>query len=343
MPRGHCAVRNRGAGDLVVHPRLGTAGSVSIGATDIGGVVTGANGPEAGVWVIAETTDLPTKYAKIVVTDDQGRYVVPDLPKANYGVWVRGYGLVNSSKVQAAPGKVLDLKVTPAPNESAAAQYYPPIYWFAMIHVPKKDEFPLPKIKSQGEWLNIVKSGACQSCHPMGTPGTRTVQQEFADQFPSASDAWARRLASGSAQAFMARDIGRLDTDKALDLFGDWTDRIKAGELPSAKPERPKGIERNVVITTWEWGHEKTYLHEAISTDRRNPRLNANGKVYGSPEDSTDMIPVLDPVTNTARASQIIRSAIRRRRIHGILRLRHRHGGATSPLEQPEHGNAHTE
>src|SRR6476659_5564425 len=26
MPRGHCAVRNRGAGDLVVHPRLGTAG-----------------------------------------------------------------------------------------------------------------------------------------------------------------------------------------------------------------------------------------------------------------------------------------------------------------------------
>ena len=158
--------------------------SVSIGATDIGGVVTGASGPEAGVWVIAETTELPTKYAKIVVTDDQGRYVIPDLPKANYSVWVRGYGLVDSPKVQAAPGKLLDLKAAPAPNASAAAQIYPPIYWFSMIHVPKKDEFPLPKIKSQGEWLNIVKSGACQSCHPMGTPGTRTISQEFSESVP---------------------------------------------------------------------------------------------------------------------------------------------------------------
>src|SRR4051812_46106199 len=66
----------------------------SLGATDIGGVVTGPNGPEAGVWVIAETTDLPTKYAKIVVTDAAGRYLIPDLPRAAYRVWVRGYGLV---------------------------------------------------------------------------------------------------------------------------------------------------------------------------------------------------------------------------------------------------------
>ena len=63
---------------------------------DLGGVVTGKNGPEAGVWVIAETTGLPTAFAKIVVTDDQGRYVIPDLPQANYDVWVRGYGLVDS-------------------------------------------------------------------------------------------------------------------------------------------------------------------------------------------------------------------------------------------------------
>ena len=79
---------------------------VSIGDTDLGGVVSGPNGPEAGVWVIAETSDLPTKMAKIVVTDDQGRYVLPDLPKANYSVWVRGYGLIDSPKVQTAPGKI---------------------------------------------------------------------------------------------------------------------------------------------------------------------------------------------------------------------------------------------
>src|ERR1041384_4484671 len=271
--------------------------AVTVGAADIGGVVHGANGPEAGVWVIAETTDLPTRYTKIVVTDDQGRFLVPELPKANYSVWVRGYGL---GRFARRGGQSLDPKAAAAPGAAADAQNYPPIYWFALIHVPKKDEFPLEKIKSQGEWLNIVKSGACQSCHPMGTPGTRTVPEEFSKQFQKSSDAWARRLASGSAQALMARDIGRLDTQKALDLFAGWTDSIKGGELPFATPERPRGIERIVVVTTWEWGHPTSYLHDAISTDRRNPRLNANGKIYGSPEDSTDMIPILDPVTNTA-------------------------------------------
>src|SRR5687767_4927470 len=68
------------------------AGQVAVDNDDIGGIVTSAKGPEAGVWVIAETTDLPTKFSKIVVTDDQGRYLVPDLPKANYTLWVRGYG-----------------------------------------------------------------------------------------------------------------------------------------------------------------------------------------------------------------------------------------------------------
>jgi hypothetical protein len=57
-------------------------GAVALDADDIGGVVTSAKGPEAGVWVVAETTDLPAKFAKIGVTDDQGRYVLPDLPRA---------------------------------------------------------------------------------------------------------------------------------------------------------------------------------------------------------------------------------------------------------------------
>ncbi len=108
---------------------------------DIGGVVTGPHGPEAGVWVIAETHDLPTRYAKIVVTDDRGRYVVPDLPNAKYDVWVRGYGLIDSPKVEAAPGKHLNLTAVPAPNDAAAAQYYPAIYWFAMLKIPPASDF----------------------------------------------------------------------------------------------------------------------------------------------------------------------------------------------------------
>src|SRR5215475_12506291 len=84
------------------------APAISIGATDIGGVVRGPNGPEAGVWVIAETTDLPTRMSKTVVTDDQGRYLIPDLPKANYQVWARGYGLVDSAKAISEPGKIVN-------------------------------------------------------------------------------------------------------------------------------------------------------------------------------------------------------------------------------------------
>ena len=100
----------------VTHP------AVSIGANDLGGTVTSAHGPEAGVWVIAETTDLPTKFAKIVVTDDFGRYVMPELPQADYSVWVRGYGLVDSPKVQSSPGKILNLNAVIAPNAAAAAE-----------------------------------------------------------------------------------------------------------------------------------------------------------------------------------------------------------------------------
>jgi hypothetical protein len=122
----------------------GETSAVQLDSDDIGGVVTSATGPEAGVWVIAETTELPTRFAKIVVTDDQGRYVVPDLPKASYSVWVRGYGLVDSQKVKAVPGTIVNLKAVTAPNEAAAAQYYPSIYWYSMMKIPERGEFGRP-------------------------------------------------------------------------------------------------------------------------------------------------------------------------------------------------------
>src|SRR5919201_5476293 len=93
------------ASDVTLSAQQTSAPAIRVGPNELGGVVASPKGPEAGVWVIAETTELPTKFAKIVVTDEQGRYVMPDLPKANYSVWVRGYGLVDSPKVQSAPGK----------------------------------------------------------------------------------------------------------------------------------------------------------------------------------------------------------------------------------------------
>src|SRR2546423_12884693 len=146
---------------------LSTQGTGSAGANDIAGVVTGANGPEAGVWVIAETNDLPTKFAKLVVTDDRGRFLIPDLPKANYGVWVRGYGLVDSPKVQSAPGRTLNLTAVVAPSTAAAAEYYPGMYWYSMLTIPGKSEFPgtgekgndiSSNIKLQEQWVHTVKN-----------------------------------------------------------------------------------------------------------------------------------------------------------------------------------------
>ena len=109
---------------------------------DIGGVVTGAQGPEAGVWVIAETRSTPTRLIKSVVTDDRGRYVVPDLPAGEYDVWVRGYGLVDSPKVKSAPGKVVNLKAVAAPDKKAASQYYPAQVLVRAAAAAAEERFP---------------------------------------------------------------------------------------------------------------------------------------------------------------------------------------------------------
>jgi hypothetical protein len=285
-----------------------TPAAVSIGATDIGGVVTGPKGPEAGVWVIAETTDLPTRMIKSVVTDDQGRYVIPDLPKANYVVWARGYGLVDSAKTQSEPGKIVNITAVPAPNEAAAAEYYPAIYWFSMLHIPEKSKFPgtgtgangngVPTfMKSQLQWTDQVKTNGCYACHQLGNKATRVISPELGT-FKNSVEAWERRVQSGQAMTQMAQALGRQEPKMSIANLANWTDRIAGGELPFAKPERPQGVERNVVITEWDWADPKAYLHDQVSTDKRKPTVNANGKHYGATEESREYFPVFDPKEN---------------------------------------------
>ena len=278
--------------------RQGSPAAAPIDGDDIAGVVTGDKGPEAGVWVIAETLDLPTRFVRIVVTDDRGRYLIPDLPKASYSVWVRGYGLVDSPKTTAQPGKSLNLQAVPAPNPRAAAEYYPAGYWLSLLRVPDKSEFPggagiAQNVRNQADWIRLIKSGGCTACHQLGTTGTRKLPKEFA-ALPSSVMAWERRLQSGQAGTNMVQTLGQIGHDRALALFADWTDRIAGGEVPQAPP-RPQGVERNVVITEWDWADPKAYLHDEVSTDRRNPTVNPYGKIYGSLELSADYLPVLDP------------------------------------------------
>ena len=100
----------------------------------------------------------------------------------------------------------------------------------------------------------------------------------------------------------MVGGLNQLGKERALLLFADWTDRINRGEVPPA-PLRPQGVERNAVITMWDWADSKSYLHDVVSTDRRNPTVNANGLLYGALELSSDYTPVLDP--KTGQISQI--------------------------------------
>ena len=283
--------------------------TVAIDPDDIGGVVTSSRGPEAGVWVIAETRDTPTRLVKSVVTDDRGRYLIPDLPKANYDVWVRGYGLVDSPKVKAAPGKQLNLSAMVAPAPGAAAQYYPAQYWYALLELPRANEFPgtgenangiATAMRSQGEWIrNIVGTDGCTGCHQMGNRATREIPEALGT-FPNSAAAWERRIQSGQAGNGMNSRFTQVGRPRAFKMFADWTDKIAHGTLPDAQPQRPQGKERNVVVTMWDWADQKVYMHDEIASDKRNPTVNANGPVYGALEAAADYVPVVDPVKNSA-------------------------------------------
>jgi streptogramin lyase len=239
----------------------------------------------------------------MVVTDDLGRYVIPDLPTANYSVWVRGYGLVDSPKLRAKPGQHLDLKAVPAPNESEAAHYYPAIYWYSMMKIPDQSQFGgksnIPEKLTQVDWLKQMKNIGCIGCHQLGQESTRTIPAQFG-HFKLGEEAWMRRVQSGQSGEQMTNQLAGNFGGAPFKYLSEWTDRIAKGELPKSKPPRPQGVERNVVVTSWEWGEADRYLHDEIASDRRHPTVNAYGAIYGSPEYATDTMAILDPKTNKA-------------------------------------------
>ena len=280
------------------------AAAPQVGSDDIGGVVMGPSGPEAGVWVIAETDSQQTRYAKIVITDEAGRFVVPDLPAGAYKVWARGYGIADTAPAQAARGAAVRLTArTATPAEAAAV--YPAAYWFAMLDVPPKSAFSGPSrspdigeaVTSQEQWLGRLKSTGCVGCHQVGNKATRTIPAAFKDM--TSEDAWVRRVQSGQAGGQMINAMVAMGPLAARN-FASWTDRIAKGELPAAKPSRPQGVDRNIVVTVRDWLNDKHYLHDLTTTDRRDPTVNGGGLIYGATELSTDVIPILDPAKNTA-------------------------------------------
>ena len=288
-----------GCADLE-HLSVGGDGfAIDVDADDIGGVVTSEQGPEAGVWVIAETTDLPTRFIRIVATDDVGRYVVPDLPPATYQLFVRGYGLVDSERLFAAPGQILNFEATVAADALAAADVYPAAWWLAMIELPEGEH-------SQQELGSSVTG--CLNCHQIGNKSTREIPGSILSESDSHLAAWDRRVTMGPMGAGMSGMFRRLGPQRAM--FADWTDRIAAGEAPTQAPPRPAGVERNVVVTLWDWGTEHDGRTDSAPSDVRDATVNADGLVYGVVQPS-DILAVLDPVEHRSRVIPIPSTAPR--------------------------------
>ena len=290
-------------------PRTEARQAASTDRGTITGVVRSSNGPEAGVWVIAETDALPTPFVKIVVTNDDGRFLLPDLPRVTYDVWVRGYGLVDSTAVRGTPGQNLTLQAVVAPTPEDAAKIYPGNYWYSLIEPPAKSEFPgtgpegngiSTGLRTQAQWVDRMKQG-CQLCHQLGTRITREI--DHLEGFDSTLAAWDHRVQTGQRGASMSSGMSRYGRQRGLKMFADWTDRIAAGELPPVPP-RPQGVERNLVLTMWDWGHETSYVHDEITTDKRNPRVNANGPVYSVSSGHGGLV-ITDPIANTSTELRI--------------------------------------
>ncbi|MCC6202150.1 MAG: carboxypeptidase regulatory-like domain-containing protein [Gammaproteobacteria bacterium] len=272
------------------------------------GMVTGATGPEAGVWVIAETAELATPLVKIVVTDDAGRFVLPELPEATWRVWVRGYGLADSQPVSARPGApALALRVSAAATPVDAAKVYPADYWLSLLRPPAADQFPgtgpggngiAPQLESQAAWINNLKSN-CHLCHQFGNQVTRTLDHMAGLNLASSREAWDYRTQLGVRGGQMYAAFNAFGRDNAMQVFADWTDRIAAGAVPPAPP-RPRGIERNVVITLWDWGEPTSYMHDEIATDKNQPTVNGGGPVYAV-SSGHGKLAILDPATHGAR------------------------------------------
>jgi hypothetical protein len=147
-----------------------------------------------------------------------------------------------------------------------------------------------------------MKTNGCIGCHQLGQLSTRTFPKNVPHPFgpfATSQEAWFRRIQSGQSGEQMFTTLVKDFGGAPVRYLADWTDHIAKGELPHAKPPRPQGVERNIVLTTWDWLDDKRYLHDLIASDRRYPTVNAYGPVYGSTELSVDIIPILDPKAHT--------------------------------------------
>ena len=237
------------------------AASLKVGKMDIGGVVTSSKGPEAGVWVIAQTKDTPTPFARIVVTDDQGQYLVPDLPRRQLlGVGSAGMVFSTQSRQAANLGRKGRYQTEVAPDAKSAALVYPAAWWAALMKLP--DDW-----SSSNAAQNVPSTiKECYDCHQVGNKITRELGNTSSTTGATSTlDAWDRRTKVGPVGVRMAGAFQEFGKER--NVFADWSDRIAHGEVPQTAPDRPPRSTLNLVITEWDWGLPNAGRADAATSD----------------------------------------------------------------------------
>ena len=273
----------------------------------IGGVVTSSAGPEAGVWVIAETTDLPTRYIK--GGGHRRSRPLPDSRSAQgqvhrlgarlrTGGFAQGRGRAGQAgrseadrragceSRRAILSRQLLVRAAEGAREKRISRHGPPETAFRRTSRARASGFT---------------SSRPIAANPATSSATNTrarFRRCSAISIPAASVDAARAIRTGRHRHDGRPELN-LAPSEPPSCLAIGPRASQKGELPAEAPPRPQGVERNVVITQWDWADPKAYLHDEISTDKRNPNVNANGLIYGSPEESRDYLPVLDPVHNT--------------------------------------------
>jgi len=198
--------------------------------------------------VIAETNAFQTRFARIVVTDDAGRFVIPDLPAADYQVWVRGYGLSDSDKTAAKPGATVNLTAKIAATPADAAKVYPAIYWYSMQKLPTPSE--VSKLSGGvDQYVASIKNLRASAA-------IRSDSSRRARFRPRSGTARKAGCGASSRVRPAARCSRRRRTSSAACRRNTSATGPIASRPASCRTRshpRPHGIERNVVATVYDW------------------------------------------------------------------------------------------
>ena len=265
--------------------------AVAVDADDIGGVVTGAKGPEAGVWVIAETGT-----ADSIREDRRHRRSrpVPDPGPAEGELRRLGPRLrprrFREGQGHARPHPGLDRESRAEPARRRAV--LPRRLLGVDDQLPRHERVPRQgrqRRRRDGHEPGSVRLprevgrhlGSCFTCHQFGDKATRETPKSLGT-FANSHDAWLRRIQSGQVGRRHGEDVQHA-RHPARPSRCSQTGRTGSPRASCRRRRRDRRASSGTSSSRNGTGGRQDISPRLAVTDRRNPTVNANGPVYGRP------------------------------------------------------------